>query len=122
MIALVAATSYHHKYASAFSPITCISRNDYRNNSSQTSHLKRISTFKASLAEEDEATKTKTVTNPDEIHNGSSMAEIGTLNDSHVEVNDNWIVKNLKEKIGKVDENRMAVPEFANGEIDRIFR
>ncbi len=125
IIALVVTTYYHHNYAIAFSPSTHIIRTQYRNNNSQASYLKRISSsYKASLIEEDEVTNTKTVTTSNELHHGSNTAEIATLNnnDSHAEVNENWIVKNLKEKMGKVDENRMAIPEFANGEIDRIFR
>ncbi len=35
---------------------------------------------------------------------------------------DNWLVHNIKEKIGTVEDSRMAVPEFASGEVPRIFR
>ena len=124
LMALTLGNSSPYSFATAFLPVTGKVRNQGRNDYFHKSNVNRILSRKASFTEENEVTTTtsKILTTSDNIHNDLNSTQVATSIDSHDEGKENWILENLREKIGKVDENRMVMPEFANGEVDRLFR
>lgn len=115
VMSLMASNCQQHQCAVAFSSTSSIDPNIFQRQKrtvvSRTGRRNAISVHSTLLDEEEKLSPESIIDAvADKVENVEELKE------------KNWLLDNIKEKIGTVDESRMANTEFASGEVPRIFR